>query len=121
MNLFQQGNFKLHSGKSSKWKIDCDALQLEDWETLAQITSEIIPSWGPVLGVPTGGEIFAKCLRKHSVEGGRLLIADDVLTTGGSMEEIRVGRDAMGIVVFARGKCPDWIIPIFQYYYGGSK
>jgi len=38
MNLFQFGDFSLHSGSKSKWKIECDALTDEDVEALAQAT-----------------------------------------------------------------------------------
>lgn len=40
MNLFQTGNFKLHSGKTSNFKIECDALTDEDLETFAKLISE---------------------------------------------------------------------------------
>ena len=55
------------------------------------------------------------------------LIVDDVLTTGGSMCRLRdelsvafVAQDPRaesrinGAVVFARGKCPDWVRAVFQ-------
>lgn len=117
-NLFVSGDFKLHSGSRSKWKIDCDALTDEDWETLAQMIVERVPPFGFVEGVPSGGLKLAQVLRKYQSDGSRkCLIVDDVLTTGTSMETWRIGRDeneVVGAVVFARGLCPEWIVPLFQ-------
>jgi hypothetical protein len=46
------------------------------------------------------------------------LIVDDVLTTGASMEAARAklwpGSLPLGVVIFARGPCPDWVWPIFR-------
>ncbi|KKL20362.1 hypothetical protein LCGC14_2456230, partial [marine sediment metagenome] len=43
-----------------------------------------------------------------------LLIVDDVLTTGASMEKQRAGRtNTIGAVIFARGDCPAWVKPLF--------
>ena len=35
MTLLQEGNFTLASGKTSEFKIECDALTQEDWSTAA--------------------------------------------------------------------------------------
>lgn len=41
-----------------------------------------------------------------------VLIVDDVLTTGASMEEARAGRPARGMVLFSRmSPWPAWITP----------
>lgn len=114
MNLFQLGNFTLHSGAKSDWKIECDALTAEDWEALARIAVERIPPFGKVEGVPRGGFPFQDALSKYATPGlETLLIAEDVTTTGDSMEKTRNGRDAIGVVVFCRGHCPEWVIPLF--------
>jgi len=68
--------------------------------------------FGAVEGVPSGGLRFAEALRQYQ-SAGPLLIADDVLTTGASMELHRAGRDALGVVIFARGPCPAWVAPKF--------
>ncbi len=116
-NLFQSGNFILHSGSLSHWKIDCDALTNDDWATLALMISERV-KFSVAIPIPCGGVKFASALRRY--ETGRIdrdpvLIVDDVLTTGTSMEEKRkYYPDSIGAVVFARGDCPDWITPLFQ-------
>lgn len=114
MNLFQLGDFRLHSGGDSRFKIECDALREDDWAALAYMAARRLPAYGSVEGVPTGGERFADALALYATEGGVLLIADDVLTTGASMARHRAGREARGVVAFARGLAPDWVTPIFR-------
>jgi len=111
-SLFQRGLFILHSGGRSSWKIDCDTLEEEDILTLAEMIETIVPKFGLVEGVPTGGLRLAEKM-KFYISEGPLLIIDDVLSTGVSMEEHRAGREAIGAVIFARGKCPSWVIPLF--------
>jgi orotate phosphoribosyltransferase len=114
--LFRYGNFTLASGTTSAWQIDCDALTPEDWDALAAMAASILPPFGYVEGVPTGGIPFAKALGKYvNPDSLTLLIAEDVITTGGSIERFRAGRNlTIGIVVFARGRCPNWVTPLFQ-------
>jgi orotate phosphoribosyltransferase len=121
MSLFNLGDFILHSGVGSSFKIDCDALTDNDLESLASAVSEHF-IFSSVEGVPDGGLRFAEALRKYSEtseEIAPLLIVDDVLTTGTSMEEQRRGREAIGIVIFSRAPIQrelelDWIQPIFS-------
>lgn len=113
MNLFCLGCFALHGGWKSAWKIDCDALTAEDWDGLALMAMEFLPPFGSVEGVPTGGLAFADALRPYATQGP-VLLADDVLTTGGSLERQRAGREAIGVVAFARGPCPDWVQAVFS-------
>ncbi len=115
MSLFQQKQFTLHSGSTSFFKIECDALTKEDWETLALIVAKTF-SFKKVEGVPRGGIKFAKALEKYADPDGvvDLIIVDDVLTTGNSMNEHRNGREASGFVVFSRtANFPTWIQPLF--------
>ena len=119
-NLFQLGDFALHTGTvTSRWKIECDALTTADWETLAELIAGRV-EFRRVVGIPEGGMKLERALRTHeqvSRPDLPILIVDDVLTTGASMEDRRqaVGRrDAVGAVVFARGPCPDWVYPLFQ-------
>ena len=112
VDLLQTGVFDLHSGGQTTWKIDCDALTDDDLATAASLLSERTGRYGSVEGVPTGGLRLAEAFRKYQTEGP-LLIVDDVLTTGASMEEQRAGRDATGAVIFARGRCPPWVTSLF--------
>lgn len=114
--LFQFGAFKLHSGAWSPWKIDCDAITDDELLACAELIALNV-RFSEVEGVPTGGTRLAMMLRRWRLppsQGAPLLIVDDVLTTGASMEELRAGRDAIGVVLFARGKCPRWVTPLFK-------
>ena len=128
MSLFNLGDFTLHGGSKSKWKIDCDALTDDDINTLAHIIHKLVGPFRTVEGIPTGGLRLAKALEPLAGSVGGLgrnihLIVDDVLTTGGSMERARqkhmgqgpAGRPGvMGAVIFARGKSPYWIRSVFN-------
>lgn len=115
MSLFQLGDFVLHSGKLSRFKIDCESLKPEDWEMLAWMAANILPRFSTVEPVPKGGIPFAEALMKYrSSDTHALLICEDVITTGASMDRVRNGRDAFGVCVFARGvRCPKWVKPLF--------
>lgn len=119
-HLLQTGNFVLHSGIKSKFKIDCDALTDEDIETIATIIAEKL-EFSHVVGIPNGGLRLAKVLEKYKENIGAVLIVDDVLTTGNSMIEQykkekanNKGKDIVGIVMLARGECPFWVTPISE-------
>ncbi len=126
MTLFQAGDFTLASGAAAKWKIECDVLTPADWEGLATIAAEILPPFSAVSGVPRGGLPFARALHKFTVLGAdTLLIAEDVVTTGGSVERylrqvrndplIETPTRIIGVCVFARGpSCPAWVTPLFR-------
>jgi len=117
-NLFRFGDFTLHSGNRSLYKIDCDCLTDDDWATLAIMIHDSINNFYDVIGVPTGGLKLANALEPYCSRNPRhpTLIVDDVLTTGNSMENARkqVERDCIGAVVFARSKPPYWITPLFS-------
>jgi orotate phosphoribosyltransferase len=124
MNLFETGKFVLSSGTKSWWKIDCDALSDSDWATLADLVRCVVPKFSEVHGVPRGGLKLEKLLKPYCCDSGPILIVDDVLTTGGSMESLRDKLDPLGkqeivgVVVFARSVCPEWIKPLFQFLPG---
>ena len=94
------------------WKIECDDLTQMDWACLAEVISRRF-LFSEVVGVPRGGLALAKALQPYCTSGPRLIV-DDVLTTGQSMEGVRRYQDDVGVVVFARGPCPDWVYPIFR-------
>lgn len=115
-NLFEKKIFTMHSGDVGHWKIECDALTDNELDTLAYIISQKL-EFGTVIGIPRGGIRIARALEKYKSNQGLCLVVDDVLTTGSSMTEVKnqhKDKDVIGIVLFARGKCPDWIIPVFQ-------
>jgi pyrimidine operon attenuation protein/uracil phosphoribosyltransferase len=71
-----------------------------------------------VIGVPQGGLRLAKACRKYAIEHHAVvLIVDDVLTTGASMEDERKkhrDRPVIGVVLFARGPRPGWVNALFE-------
>lgn len=120
MPLFHLGNFVLHSGASSRVKIDCGALTSEDWQAAALLAHRLVGPFGSVEGIPEGGLRFASALEPFITQGPHLIV-DDVLTTGASLQDAR--REAhrrrgspawvepgwcRGVVLFARGPLPPW-------------
>tara|TARA_B100000029_G_scaffold479958_1_gene527508 strand:+ start:346 stop:729 length:384 start_codon:yes stop_codon:yes gene_type:complete len=122
IELFQKIDFKSHSGLDLTWKIEMDALTPNEWECIAHMIMEHTPPFREAVGIPRGGNILGRLMNKHGT-GQRqdpICIVDDVLTTGGSMEEFRRKRhwrnptEYIGWVVFARSKPPDWVKVLFQ-------
>jgi hypothetical protein len=113
--IFQWGTFTAHSGATLPWKFEADSLSDADLETLAEIAVPLLGIFSSVEPVPKGGNRLADAVRRcASLRGmGRPLIVDDVLTTGASMEALRAGRDAVGVVILARGPWPSWVTPLF--------
>ena len=122
MNLFQSVDFKSHAGLDLSWKIEMDALEDEEWVTISQMILELSQPFREAIGVPRGGTRLGKLLNQYGTGNLQdpILIVDDVLTTGGSMEEFkrkRVFRNPtkyIGWVVFARGFPPQWCRALFQ-------
>ena len=121
-NLFIKKDFISHSGIDLQWKIDCDALSDEDIETCAWMIAQKC-LFGSVIGIPTGGFRLEKALWKYASDDFRkILIVDDVLTTGGSMlKEFNAARligyseeNIKCAVIFARGKLPENVTALFQ-------
>lgn len=129
MGLFNLGEFKLHSGEVSNFKIDCDALTDDDLYTVAYLISRELQPYNFVVGVPQGGlrlaEMFKEFETKEELPPS-LLIVDDVLTTGASMNfEYQKHKDRFkmiqGAVIFDRretyelyGNSVGWIRPLFR-------
>jgi len=118
--LFIPGEFQLHSGQISNFKIECDSLNGTELELFAKLIAEKV-KFKKVVGVPTGGDRLEAFLSDHITDDDTLpiLIVDDVLTTGNSIKEIRKtinDKNVVGVVLFARGKCPKWVTPIFTMW-----
>jgi orotate phosphoribosyltransferase len=121
MNLFKQGVFTSHSGRNLPYKIDCDALTDEDIGCLAFIIASET-SFGIVEGIPKGGCRLAAALEPYAKPDApfNILIVDDVLTTGASMEAVKAAQppevhpdDVIGWVIFARAEPPPWVNAVF--------
>jgi len=121
--LFQEVDFTGHSGDQLHWKIEMDVLHEREWECIARMIMEYTKPFGEVVGIPRGGLKLSSPLEKYATNDPQhpLLIVDDVLTTGGSMEHFceqyfrnREPRPYIGWVVFARAYCPSWVKALFQ-------
>lgn len=121
--LFQLGDFTLASGSKSGWKIECDDISLEEWNAIALMMSEILDPFTTVYGVPRGGLPLSDALKKYrnTSRASRILIVDDVWTTGGSMDKFirKMYKDhdtgnLQRAVVFARNPTPPNVKVLFQ-------
>ena len=125
IDLFQKKIFVSHSGVDLNWKIEMDALSHKEWECIASMIMELTPPFKEAIGIPRGGNILGKLMNKHGT-GKRedpICIVDDVLTTGGSMNEFKTKRQwrnpskYIGWVVFSRSQTPHWVNALFQMPY----
>lgn len=120
MNLFQFGEFLLASGKTSKFKLECDAISPEEWHSLARIALPILPPFDYVIPVPRGGYAWGNIFQHYIQPSAHcILFVDDVWTTGGSMTHtlgnyLMEGRRWHGIVLFARGPVPENVTALFH-------
>ena len=123
-DLFKTIDFKSHSGLQLNWKIECDVLSDSEWITISKMIMELTPPFKEALGIQRGGIKLATLLNEYATgnEKDPICIVDDVLTTGKSMEEFLSSysrnRDipfmAIGWVVFARVRTPEWVTALFQ-------
>ena len=122
MDLFTgSGIYESHSGLTLRGKIECDALSDESVACIARWVGTKL-RFGEVVAVPSGGNRFASFLHAYKNKSvDKVLIVDDVLTTGRSMEQKKREIEAkypiaeiVGVVMFTRGKYPNWITPVFK-------
>jgi len=125
MNLFQEVDFTGHSGDQLHWKIECDALSDNDWKCLARMISEVEKRpFQAAIGIPRGGVKLGTFLNHYGTGNPKdpYLICDDVLTTGGSMNEYKdkyfSKYDCFGWVIWNRRKNEnvDWIESLFTMH-----
>ena len=113
--LFESGDFVLRSGAETDWRINAEALDASSIATIACMIADRVGPFCAVRGIPTGGgEPLAKALEPYRSDEGPLLVVDDVLTTGVSMEEYAdyFGMlDTVYYVIFDRsgGLRPSWV------------
>ena len=110
MALFKWGRFKSAAGLLLDYKIECETLTEDDWHCIAQAARKILPRYGTVYSVPTGGDLLTLRLFAHRDKRSKTpLVVDDVWTTGASMfNTVRQHKldDWIGFVAFARGPLP---------------
>lgn len=106
--LFRWGQFKSAAGHDLDWKIECDALDEDDWRCIASVCAPMVGPFRDVVGVPRGGLKLAQAIRsRRSRRAERVLVVDDVWTTGMSMMRVvaELGLQPgewRGLVVFSR-------------------
>lgn len=125
MRLFQEVDFKSHSGLDLNWKIECDCISKKEWKCLATMIMDYeTRPFCSAVGIPRGGVMLGSYLNLYSTQdyNDPYLIVDDVLTTGGSMDEFAdqyfrnrdIKNGYFGWVVFARNKPQNWVKSLFQ-------
>lgn len=89
--LFQIGDFIAHSGLKLEWKLECDALDEDDWAVIARMLMDYqTRPFCDVTGIPRGGLPLAKALKPYAsgnTTSHYALVVDDVYTTGMSFRE----------------------------------
>ena len=106
--------FELHSGGTSHFKFEADALSEQAIVGAALWLLPTLGAFGSVEFVPSKSNLvpqwMAETFLPYVKAGAKpVLICDDVLTTGASMEEKRAQRLGVGAVIFARDPAPHWI------------
>ena len=120
MNLFVKQNTPLDSGQTLPVTIDCNALTDTDYECLAIIIGRKL-QFKKVVAASGEGLKLEKALQKCCVEDDTYatLICSDVLTTGETMNNMKENlndQNVIGVVIFAVGMCPEWVMPVFTFW-----
>ena len=123
-HLFIEEDFIGHSGGELHWKIEMDALDDAEWKCISRMIIEYQQEpFQAAIGIPRGGLKLSGYLHEYSTQNPAdpYLIVDDVMTTGGSMEEYKKehfnDKYVIGWVVFARSKVPIWCDALFRMPY----
>lgn len=110
VTLFRDDRFTSHSGLDLPWRIECDALSPEDWDTIGKAVARRY-MFCEAIGIPRGGIPFAEALNRHkqAEHHCNIVVVDDVITTGNSMlqymqeiEKKYPDKRVFGIALFAR-------------------
>ena len=119
--LFIEKEFIGHSGGQLHWKIEMDSLTDAEWKCIARMIMEHEKRFiQAAIGIPRGGLKLGQYLNEYATHNSNdpYLLVDDVLTTGGSMEEYKKehfkDKNVIGWVVFSRTKPASWINALFQ-------
>ncbi|MEO5571557.1 MAG: hypothetical protein ABIT08_05285 [Bacteroidia bacterium] len=120
MNLFVKPIIHLVKGQTLPITIDCDALTDADYKCLADIIGKKL-QFKRVVSAGSGGIKLENALGNCCVEDDTYatLICGDVLTTGATMNNKKNDLNdpnVIGVVIFAVGKCPDWVMPVFTFW-----
>ena len=124
--LFVEEDFIGHSGGELHWKIECDAIFPNEWKCIARMIMEHEKRpFCAAIGIPRGGVELGRHLNEYATgnhDKDPYLICDDVLTTGGSMNEYKdkyfSKYDCFGWVIWNRGKFEniDWVKSLFTMH-----
>ena len=123
IDLFQRVDFTSHAGLDLSWKIEMDALSENEWKCIAHMIMELSQPFQAAIGIPRGGLKLSGYLHEYSTQNPAdpYLIVDDVMTTGGSIEEYKKehfsDKYVIGCVFFARSHVPIWCDALFRMPY----
>ena len=67
MRLFQEVDFKSHSGLDLNWKIECDCISKKEWKCLATMIMDYeTRPFCSAVGIPRGGVMLGSYLNLYS-------------------------------------------------------
>lgn len=119
----QLADLTLNSGRRSSFKIECDDLTDDEVAAGCALLAKVLPPFGSVAGVPTGGLRLEEAMASHLTPAPNLplLIIDDVWTTGGSIRRFvdkYAWPEIITAVFFARGPTPPNVTVLFSLHPG---
>lgn len=134
MSIFKSQTITKSDGTKLDWVIDCDDFTDTELGIFAKL---IISKYPDFFLVTHPNSHYGSCVPRLAKaiadikigtpldQAKYILIVDDVLTSGKSMEDLAIGyrekrtwdprfQNIVGAVIFARGPCPAWITPLFS-------